>query len=408
MLCSDSTPPFVLGQDVFQTPDLPEPAARQPFRDPVFGACLVRVTDRIHDLASGDASEGMKNEYSRVQAFNADGSRLLVRTTEANAYLYDAGSLQPLGQLPLGTDPRWDAHDPGRIYYFTDTSLMAYDISSGSESPVRDFAPEFPSHSLAAVWTRYEGSPSTDGRYWGLMAEDQEWLTVGLLVYDQVEDRVTAKLEIAPAEIDAVTISPLGNYFLAYYDEYCEAGTPGSLEHPCGLMVYDRTLQNGRSLVRIIGHSDTVLDAQGREALLYQDIDADQISLLDLASGEVTPLWSIDFSHTPIGLHFSGRGSLLPGWAAISTHDGDPQAYTWMDDQVFAIELKPGGRIVHLAHTHSIYNEDIEHDYWAEPQVTANPDFTRLLFTTNWGRSGTAQVEMFMIALPNGWISQLP
>jgi hypothetical protein len=79
-----------------------------------------------------------------------------------------------------------------------------------------------------------------------------------------------------------------------------------------------------------------------------------------------------------------------------------------MDDQVFAVELKPGGRIVRLAHTHSVVDQEQEHDYWAEPQASANRDFTRLLFTSNWGRSGSTEVEMYLIELPSGWIGQLP
>jgi hypothetical protein len=71
-------------------------------------------------------------------------------------------------------------------------------------------------------------------------------------------------------------------------------------------MVYDRDLTNGRSLLRIIGDYDPALDAKGREVVVYQDIDADQISMLDLGTGVVTPLWDIDFSHMGIGLHFSG------------------------------------------------------------------------------------------------------
>jgi hypothetical protein len=131
--------------------------------------------------------------------------------------------------------------------------------------------------------------------------------------------------------------------------------------------------------------------------------------MLDLESGAVTPLWPIDFSHTPIGLHISGRASsLMPGWALISTYDGDPASYTWMDDSVFAIELKPNGRIVRIAHTHSLVDENMEHDYWAEPQASVNRDFTRILFTSNWGRSGTGEVEMYLIQLPVDWLGQLP
>jgi hypothetical protein len=79
-----------------------------------------------------------------------------------------------------------------------------------------------------------------------------------------------------------------------------------------------------------------------------------------------------------------------------------------MDDQVFALELKPDGRVVRLAHTHSLVDEEQEHDYWAEPHASVNLDFTRVLFTTNWGRSGTGEVEVFLIELPADWTEQLP
>jgi hypothetical protein len=79
-----------------------------------------------------------------------------------------------------------------------------------------------------------------------------------------------------------------------------------------------------------------------------------------------------------------------------------------MDDQIFAVELKHGGRVVRLAHTHSVFDENIEHDYWAEPHASANQDFTQIVFTSNWGRSGSEQVDMYMINLPKDWTSQVP
>jgi len=59
-------------------------------------------------------------------------------------------------------------------------------------------------------------------------------------------------------------------------------------------------------------------------------------------------------------------------------------------------------RVIRLAHTHSLVDKDIEHDYWAEPQASVNKDFTRILFTSNWGRSGTEGVETYMLVLPAG------
>jgi hypothetical protein len=233
---------------------------------------------------------------------------------------------------------------------------------------------------------------------------------VAFLIYDREAGEVVASRDVpGKPEIDHVTISPLGNYFLASFDNYCEYDNLGDDAHPCGLMVYDSDLQNGRSLLRNVGHYDTVLDAAGQEIIIYQDVDTDHISMLDLATGEITDLFPIDFSHSPIGFHFSGRASLVPGWALISTYSGGhPTDYTWMDDSIFAVELKKDGRVVRLAHTYSLVNENEEHDYWAEPQATVNQDFTRVLFTTNWGRSGSDQVDMMMIVLPPEWWKHLP
>jgi hypothetical protein len=403
---------LITGTQVYPVPDIPEPAPRQWFTDPTFGTCLVRVTDRAHDPSPDDTSPGLVNEYARVQSFNADGSRLLVYGTDGTWYLYDAQALQPLGELPIGAEPRWDADDPDVLYYSDETRLLSYNVQTGAQIEIRDFAGDLPGRDLAAVWTRYEGSPSRDRRYFGLMAEDDSWTPVAFLVYDRQIDQVTIRdMRGVPGideDVDHVTMSPLGTYFIASFDLACEHGHLGDDGHPCGLMVYDRDLANGRSLLRIIGHYDPALDVQKREVIVYQDIDTDHISMLDLATGAVTPLWEIDFSHTGIGLHFSGLAFDRPGWALVSTHDDDPLTYTWMDDQVFAVELKAGGRVARLAHTHSVVNDDLDLDYWAEPHATVNSDMTRVLFTTDWGRSGTGEVDMFMIALPPDWTERLP
>ncbi len=402
---------LVTDQSVYPVPDLPEPPARQWFVEPTFGTCLARVTDRGRDLSAGDESRGMVNEYSRVQAFNADGSRLLAHSTDGGWYLYDAQTLQLLGELPLDLEPRWDASDPDLLYYTDETRLMSYRVATDAKTEIRDFADDFPGQEVAAVWTRYEGSPSRDRRYWGLMVEDGEWLPVAFVVYDRENDSVTIRdMRGVPGiedDVDHVTMSPLGTYLLASFDRACEEGQLGDDGHPCGLMVYDRDLADGRSLLRVIGHYDPALDVNGREVIVYQDIDMDQISMLDLESGAVTPLWDIDFSYTGIGFHFSGLAYDRPGWMVVSTHDDDRRSYTWMDDQVFVLELKPGGRVARLAHTHSLVDDDREFDYWAEPHSSTNTDLTRIVFGTNWGRSGSGEVEMFMIALPPDWTEWL-
>ncbi|MBI3159885.1 MAG: hypothetical protein HYZ26_09835 [Chloroflexi bacterium] len=400
-----------MGFAVLPEPELAEPERGRPFTDAVFGTCVMRVSDRAQDLAPGDGSLGIKNEYARVQSFNSDGRYLVLRGTDATWYLYEGASLRPAGQLPLGTDPRWDAVDPLRLYYFEETRLMAYRIDSGEATLVHEFAEDFPGRSLAAVWWRYEGSPSLDGRTWGLMAEDENFITTHLLVYDLETDAVVASRPFSPlpdTDVDSVSISPSGEYFLVFMENVCEQGRLGSPEAPCGVLVFDRGLAAGRGVLRSASHGDLTFDAAGREVWVYQDNDTDYLSMLDLASGEITPLWPIDFSHSSLGIHISGRALAAPGWALVSVFDGQPGSSTWMDDQVFAMELKPDGRIVRLAQHHSVVDENQEHDYWAEPHASVNADFTRVLFTSNWGRSGTGEIDTYMIFLPEGWLTALP
>lgn len=402
---------YNLDFQVYPVPQMPEPVVRGAYRDPLFDSCMVRVTDRKRDLGLDDPSAGLKNEYSRVQSFNADDSLLLVRSTEANWYVYDTRTLQALARLPVDNEPRWDANDPHRLYYHSEARLMSLDLEHGTQEVVHDYSLDLPGQDLYAAWTRYEGSPSIDTRYWGVMAQDKHWRPVAFLIYDMQVDQVVARLDLKgwsaqELEIDSVTISPLGNYYLVYMDKYC-GDRLGTEADPCGLMVYDRDLKNGRSLLPVIGHSDMVLDAQGREVLIFQDIRKDEISLLDLETGKVTPLQPIDFSHSPIGFHFSGQAYKQPGWAIVSTYSGAQPSATWMDDSVFAIELLPGGRVIRLAHTHSVVDENQEHDYWAEPQASVNRDLTRVVFTSNWGRSGSEAVDMYMIVLPEAWLESL-
>jgi hypothetical protein len=410
-VCGGPDPPPVVDRIVRQPPALAEPPARRPFRDPVFGRCLVRITDRGTDIAPGDASRGLKTEYSRVQAFNADERAILIRGLAGTWYLYDAAALRPIRMLAFDgpVDPRWDPADPNLLHFIRGTELFAYDVRGDEPRLVRDFATDFPGQKLAAVWSRYEGSPSFDGRYWGLMAEDETWQPVAFLVYDRTTDTIVSRRSLHDAgDVDHVGMSPRGDHLVAAFDRYCEKGRLGSDARPCGLMVYDRGLGPGRGLARIIGHYDLAVDAAGRDVIVYQDIDTDHIAMMVLATGERTALHPIDFSKGTIGLHFSGRASRRPGWALVSTYGERTESQTWMDDQVFAVELKPGGRVVRLAHTRSRVDPKQEHDYWAEPHGTVNRDFTRVLFTTNWGRSGTEKVDVMLIDLSADWPDRLP
>lgn len=405
--CPENQALFVTDRLIFQEVPVEKPARGEVFLDAVYGACLVRVTDHLVDLPGYDDEVGLKNEYSRVQSFNADDSLIMVRSTEADYLLYDARSLERLGQLPPLGEPRWSNLDPHLIYHLEELKLRAYDVSNGVDALVHDFSDLFTAQRISALWTRWEGRQSSDDRYWAFMAEDQDWNAAAFLVYDLVNDRIVGFREVdPPADVDNVTISPLGSYFIAQF-EPCQHGSMGSLISPCGLMVYNQSLQDGRGYLRIIGHADTALDALSREVFVFQDIDTDSISMLDMETGEKTDLLPIDFSFCAgCGVHFSGLGYLLPGWTLVSYFDGDAATRMWMDDHIFAVKLARGGKVVRFAQHHSLVDPRQKHDYWAEPHASVNRDFTRILFTSNWNSSGDSGVDMYMVILPPDWYSQ--
>jgi hypothetical protein len=366
----------------------------------------------------------MKGEYSRVNPFNADGSYLLVRGTEATWYLYDARSFRRLKRLSLdgAVDPRWHARDPRLLYYTPDTRLMEHDVSSGRSRLVRDFAKDLPRWNPETVFGRWEGSPSLDGNTFAFMVKDAQ-RTRGLIVYDRRDS--PRDTDGKPGEIigrydldqhrpvrgedpDSVSMSLSGTLVWAQFD-YCERDAPrGTYARPCGAMVFDRTLSKGWGVVRAIGHADLAYDEKRRDVAVFQDNDQDQVSFVDLETGTTTPLHPIDFSQGSIGFHFSGRAAARPGWALVSAYDKVPQTKLWLSHLVYAVELKRGGRIVPLAHHHSLRDDDKgEADYFAEPHAATNLDLTRVVFTSNWGRVGTNTVDVYLMALPPDWTTRL-
>jgi uncharacterized DUF497 family protein len=62
----------------------------------------------------------------------------------------------------------------------------------------------------------------------------------------------------------------------------------------------------------------------------------------------------------------------------------------------------PGGRIVRLARPHSPVDEEMERDYWAEPQVTETKTSPKFFLRPSGAALAVTRVEKYLIALPAG------
>jgi hypothetical protein len=218
-----------------------------------------------------------------------------------------------------------------------------------------------------------------------------------MFTYDMSTDTIIAHYDFglhAKGRPDHLSMSPSGKYVVVSWDD--------------GPALFDRELHPLRGLALKGEHSDIALDASGNDVYVSVDYEGrgGPVYMADLRTGKRTNLFETYLASTATAMHFSGKAYSRPGWVVISTYGEYSSAgrisqmmgnggIQWLHGKVLAVELKAGGRIVQLAHHHSVYDE-----YWTEPQASVNRDFTRILFNSNWDRRSKEDVDAYMILVP--------
>lgn len=246
--------------------------------------------------------------------------------------------------------------------------------------------------SAHAAWTRSEGSPSADGRYWAFLVDDDRWQGVGLFTYDLTHDRIVATYDLAghgKPRPDHLSMSPSGRHVVVSWND--------------GPTAFTRELTGPRLLQRSGEHSDIAVTAEGDDAYVAVDYKSNDgsVFMVNLRTGQRTDLFPTYVAGTATALHISGKAYRRPGWALVSTYaDYGKAGQQWLHRRLFAVELKAKPRIVHLAHHHSRFAK-----YWTEPHASVNRDFTRLMFNSNWGTASETDVDAYMVLLPPDTLS---
>ena len=394
-----------LGQSSIPPADALRPIKGKPFRDPILGTCLVRFTHHDIEPPRGFA----RNDYSRRQAFNADSTRALIVALDGAWHLYDAMSMEHLRKIEaLGGDvePQWHPKEPDLLYFVprngVGMKLYELTVSMSRTRLVADFGARIRDiwPGANAVWTRSEGSPSADLRYWAFQVDNASWQGLGMFTYDMQTDSILATYDFVKngkTRPDHLSMSPTGEYVVVSWNE--------------GPVVFSRNLTNPRPIAKRGEHSDIALNVAGED--VYVSVDYDKrggpVYMINLKTGARTDLFDSYIGSTATAMHFSGKSYARPGWVVISTYaDTDKggrlqqilgrSGYQWLHRKVFIIELSANPTIVNLAFHHSQYAE-----YWTEPQASTNRDLTRILFNSNWGTASKTDVDTFMVVLTRDW-----
>lgn len=412
---------LIQGHHRSNPPPVPKPAKGEGFIDPVHGTCIVRVTDHENEPPKGFA----RNDYSRRQPFNADGSLLLVAAQDGYWHLYDAETLEHIRKLQLGggsVEPHWHPTKPNLLFTIANNggmSLYVFDVTTGRHAEVVDFTDDMPiagypeADTLRDIWpdvarllTRSEGSPSMDARYWAFQAETQDFQPLGLVTFDLKERRITGVYDFKRdgggiGRPDHVSMSPRGNHVVASWNGK-EVSCPnrlmlGTLDDPCGLMIFSRDFTEARGVAVRGPHSDMAIDVNGDEVIVISNYVTGNVEMIRLADGKKTPLWPLYEKGRSVAMHISGKAYDRPGWVLVSTYalHGRGDHRPWFTDKIVAVELSEDPRVFNIAST---YNKGA--NYFSEPHAVVNRDFTKIVFNSNWGTGDAQDVDVYLVELP--------
>jgi len=391
--------------------------------DALHGTRVYRLTAAGSE---GNGSARLRHEYSRRNPFNCDSTRYLVQTTNGYWYVFDANTFQQINQGGVnGSIPGmagdceafWHPTDPNKLWFTAQNGGMSfseYDLTTGTSTTLFNLTGKLPAgfEATGRCSTLSEGRPSNDGRYWALACRQSvSFAYIGTIVYDREEDEVIG-WALGGNWPNNVTISPLGNYVVFGADFSNGGASSGNYVMPRDAKSNSGYVPVSHKAFNQPQHMDTALGPNGEELLVYlaYDEDAGYLRAYDMATQASfrLPLTLYPTSGEACGAHISGIISeKRPGWVIVSTYASyanygsqRPAATCrYMYDRVMAVELKPAGRVLHIAEHHSSGGP-----YFNEPQATSNSDGTRIVWASAFdGRAGAGSdnTESFMVGLPS-------
>lgn len=375
------------------------------FIDPAYGTRLYRAS-----AAEEGRRAYLRHDYSRRQAFNADNTRYLARDGSGYWHLYDGQSFKHLREVPGfagACEPLWHPSDARKVYLTSPDGGMVWweqDVETGERQVLFDFTGQTPWPQARAFWTKGEGTLSADGRYLALMATSYDSATqrntvYGLLMLDVHERRIVGTLDAADFPVphampDHISTSASGRY-----------AVPSWHKDQGGTRAYTRDFSSEKLLFNGSEHSDLAYGPSREDLFVHADYASGYIVAHDIDTGRsfsLAPLYPA--SGEAYAVHISGQAFDRPGWAVISTYydtadygrKAPAPTLRAQYRKVFLAELKPGGRLLSVAHTRMA--QGTEKDYFAEPHASASRDLSRLIFSSNFGDGAP---DDYIVGLPS-------
>lgn len=375
---------------IYPEPALPKlPRAGGKFFDPTFGTEILRVTDEQSAVEGGTF-------YSYWPTFNADNTRLLVRTAnDGTAHIYEfdpvkftLGARKIIPASPAGypnvESAVWSGLDPDSLYVLVGTKIYAYHPSKSSYTLIADFSREFPGDFF---WQLSVSRSSDDVFAFARRRTNASGGSdyVGYGAYSRSQKKLLVNQSIQAKDMDEVQVDKSGRWLVV----------KGEFKTVGGMSIRD--LQNGgaRKILRYgppdyaVGHSDNASGFVSGFNNYLNTIDRRNFQnpipiTTELSLGK-------DWSQ---GIHVSHLAN-NDAWMLVSFYEvaAVPNPLGPFHNEIILVKTDGSESVLRLLHHRSVYKS-----YYDSPRANISQDGRFLAFTSNWG--GRNRRDMFIAMIP--------
>lgn len=405
-----------VGMNKLPMRDVARPAVGTALKDEQHGSCIVRITDQAGKTPANYWRHGSPNR----QAFNADSSLLLLSSDTGKWQIVDARTGEAIKQLNAivgEAEPHWHPTDPKRISLLTaqgaSMKLYSLDVEQDKATEIADMNDAVKTiwPDAQFTWTRGTGSPSTDHRYWCLLAEKDQGgsrMPLGLFTWDAQENRLVGHTRLSRRPEQVMT-SPSGEYCVissvAGVSDYAfkrDFSAPFNAQTGTHYLEINKDGEsNSGAVVRNASGDDVYVGTSYASA-------TGEVFSLNLKTGERKMLFNAFIDGTQSGNQFSAHGLKKPGWVLVSSYaegywsngtynlrgarDAERQ---WLHRRVFALNLDNPAQVHAIAHMRNDYQNN-----WLAPNAVVNADFTKMLFNSTWDGDREADMDTYLVEIP--------
>ncbi len=420
-------------------PDLNPPlfdgTAATIYTDPVFSTRIRRIS--IPQTLIGQVGVGLVPAHSSVQAWNADGSKLMLSAATGTIHIFsgtaytlfrsvannNGSTANPGVSYDSESAFKWDNGDPDVIWYTSGCKLLQYHVGTDRSTLVKDFCP-LTIDGIAMTNNKLRMGDNCDfssnnNRVAFRIVAPGAGNIIGVAAYDIGTDSILGAMNFqqggdtqvpgspqggVPA---AVCMSPSGNNIVIDWNlSLAQSPTFHGYQVFNNNFTGKRQAGNGDHSgtldVGFLGDGSEAFVAQINQAVPDDDRTLNAVRFNDLSMvNSVRPNGSFNGG----AMSASMRCQQLRGWAIMSSFTSppngsnpDPSAAQPMQDEIFAAKLDGSNEFRRIAHHQSIVT-----DSFAEPHATPNRDCTKIVFGSTWRTSAGANPDShfaYVIELP--------